>query len=109
MSEVNGVGALFLALFFFSLLGFYITIRRGLLSTLSAGVLCAVTSVVSLAMFGIIDDSIDNGLAVTGSLVVGLTFTGMMVTMASFFQSNQPKNLKAYDAMLRDREQNDEA
>lgn len=108
MSDVSAVGAFFLAVFFLSLVGFYVAIRRELLTPLSAGALCAVISSVSLVMFGVIDDGIDDGLALTGGLLVGLIFTGMMVTMASYFRNNQPETLRAYEAMLKERQNSDQ-
>lgn len=99
MSDVSPLGAIFLAIFLFSLLGFYIAIRRGLLSTPTAGILCTVLTTVSLALYGLTNDSIDDGLAVAGAVGVGMSFTGMMVVIASFFKNNQPDTLRAYDAM----------
>ncbi len=108
MAEVSTIGAVFLAIFFLSLVGFYVAIRRKLLSTIAGGILCAVISSVTLVAFGILDDNIDDGLAVTGGLIVGLTFSGMMVTMAAYFLNNQPESLRAYEAMLQERKKREQ-
>lgn len=110
MSEVTAIGAVFLGIFWFSLLGFYVAIRRKLISVPSGGLLSAVISTVSLVLFGLTSDTIDDGLGVVGGVGVGIAFTGMMVVIASFFKNNQPETLQAYDDMVKQRtpEQNQE-
>lgn len=107
MAEVSGIGVLFLVIFFFSLIGFYVAIRRGLMKLSTAGVMCGAITIVSLVLFGLTNDSVDDNLALVGGFGVGLTFTGMMVTMAAFFQNNQPSTLAAYDAMMSKRDDSD--
>ena len=63
LSDVTPLGAVFLGIFLFSLLGFYVAIRRSLLSTPTAGVLCSVITIVSLALYGLSNNDIDDGLA----------------------------------------------
>lgn len=104
MAEVSGIGFLFLAIFFVSLIGFYASIRQGWLRLPIAGVLCAAITIVSLILFGLTGEDVNSDLAIIGGFGVGLTFTGMMVTMAAFFQNNEPGTLAAYDAMLNDRD-----
>ncbi len=104
MAEVSGIGILFLAIFFFSLIGFYVAIRQRLLNLAPAAILCSATTIVALILFGLTNDGVDDNLALVGGFGVGLAFTGMMITMAAFFQNNEPASLAAYDAMLAKRD-----
>ncbi|PJF44772.1 MAG: hypothetical protein CUN55_02335, partial [Phototrophicales bacterium] len=81
MAEVSGVGFVFLGIFFFSLIGFYVAIRRNLLKLSTAALLCSTTTIVSLILFGLTNDRVDDNLALVGGFGVGLAFTGMMITM----------------------------
>jgi uncharacterized membrane protein YfcA len=104
MGNVNAIGAVFLAVFFISLVSIYIIIRRNLLDIKTAGVVSAILNVSTLVAFGLTSAEIGDDLAIFGGTVVGLAFTGAMLTMASFFQKNQPENLAAYDAMMKQRQ-----
>lgn len=109
MTEVTPVSAIFLAIFFFSLVGFYIIIRRNLMKMSVAGSLAAIINTTSLIIFGIIHEDIADTFAFFGGIVVGLGFTSAMLTMAAFFRNNEPKTLAAYDAMLvNQRQSNDQ-
>jgi len=104
MGNVNAIGAIFLAVFFISLVGVYIIIRRNLLDIKTAGLVSAMLNVTTLVAYGLTSADIGDDLAIFGGVVVGLAFTGAMLTMASFFQKNQPEALAAYDAMMKQRQ-----
>ncbi|NDJ86847.1 MAG: hypothetical protein GYB66_13270 [Chloroflexi bacterium] len=101
MSDVTAIGFVFLAIFFLTMIGTYIVIRRKLMRMRSVGALAAVINVASLMAYGFTNDEIGDELAIIGGFVVGLGFTGAMLTMAAFFQNNEPQALAAYDAMVR--------
>lgn len=103
MAEVSTGGAVFLAMFFLSLLVFYIIIRRGFLSPMVAGGLCAAVNVVALIMFGFTQENLDDVLVIAAAVGIGLTFSAMMTVMAIFFKNNESETLRAYDAMLEQR------
>lgn len=98
MSNITGLGIVFLFVFFASVVGFYIVIRRQLMPLRDSAGLATVINVGSAVAVGLSSENVDATLAVMGGIVVGLLFTGTMVTMATFFQNNQPENLAAYDA-----------
>lgn len=104
MGNVNAIGAVFLAIFFISLVGVYVLIRRDLLDIKTAGIVSSILNVTALVAFGLTSAEIGDDLAIFGGVVVGLAFTGAMLTMASFFQKNQPEKLAAYDAMMKQRQ-----
>lgn len=106
MSNVSPVGAFFLFVFFLSLVGFYIIIRRKLMRLQVAGFMSGIINFVSLLAFGLSNEKIGDELAVLGAVIVGIGFTGAMLTMAAFFENNQSATLSAYDASLRQRPPN---
>lgn len=104
MGSVTPIGSIFLAVFFISLVGVYVVIRRNLLDIKTAGMISAILNVTALVAFGLTSGEVGDDLAIFGGVVVGLAFTGAMLTMAAFFQNNQPETLAAYDAMMKQRQ-----
>jgi|GEM_PF-2419526 len=82
-------GAICLAIFSIILSGSYITIRRGLLPFRSTAIVCASGTITALLGFGVAQElSMEHTLAM--AFVVGGMFSGAMLTMAAFFQNNEP-------------------
>lgn len=104
MSDVSAPGAIFLTVFFLCLIGSYIIIRRNLIKLRVIGALSAVINCAALVAFGLSNEEIDEPLAITGGIVVGLAFTAAMLTMAAFFQNNQSSTVSAYDATYQQRQ-----
>lgn len=98
MDNLTGLGVFFLVVFFASLVGFYIVIRRQLMPLRDAGGLALVINIGAAVAVGLSSDNVDGTLAIVGGIAIGALFTGAMITMATFFQNNQPENLAAYDA-----------
>ncbi|MCB9437050.1 MAG: hypothetical protein H6673_08690 [Anaerolineales bacterium] len=98
MDNLTSLGVIFLVIFFASLVGFYIVIRRQLMPLRDAGGLAMVINVGSAVAVGLSSDNVDGTLAIIGGMAIGALFTGAMIIMATFFQNNQPENLAAYDA-----------
>lgn len=108
MSNLTGLGFFFLIIFFVNLVGFYIVIRRQLMGLRDAGGLAVVISVGSAVAVGLSSENVDGVLAIIGGIVIGLLFSGAMITMATFFQNNQPETLAAYDSMRTDKTTKDQ-
>jgi hypothetical protein len=101
---MSAISAVFIFIFFATLITSYIIIRRGLMKFSTAGWIATVINVVVLTGFGITREDVELWLALIGGAVVGIAITGTMLSMAAFFKSNQPQNLAAYDAMKQEKE-----
>lgn len=104
---MNGLSVIFLLVFFASLVGGYVAIRRGLSSILNIGLISGGINVAALTIVGLGREA-DTALSVIGGIVVGLGLTVAMITMAAFFQNNQSSTtLAAFDAAAREQNQQD--
>lgn len=100
---MNGLSIIFLVVFFASLVGGYVAIRRGLSTILNIGLISGAINVASLTIVGLGRDA-DTALSVLGGIVVGIGMTFAMVTMAAFFQNNQSSStIAAFDAASKDK------
>lgn len=99
---MNGLSIIFLVVFFASLVGGYVAIRRNLSTIMNVGLISGAINVSSLTIVGLGRDA-DTALSVIGGIVVGIGLTFAMVTMAAFFQNNQSSaTIAAFDAASKD-------
>lgn len=99
---MNGLSIIFLVVFFASLVGGYVAIRRNLSTIMNVGLISGAINVSSLTIVGLGRDA-DTALSVIGGIVVGIGLTVAMITMAAFFQNNQSSTtLAAFDAASKD-------
>ncbi|MCQ3931441.1 MAG: hypothetical protein DPW16_13370 [Chloroflexi bacterium] len=99
---MNGLSIIFLVVFFASLVGGYVAIRRNLSTIMNVGLISGAINVSSLTIVGLGRDA-DTALSVIGGIVVGIGLTVAMITMAAFFQNNQSSTtLAAFDASTKD-------
>ncbi len=94
VTHVTPVSAAFLGIFFISLVGFYIAIRRKSVRPSLGGIMATIINTTTLVAFGIINPDIGNDWAILGGLLVGLIFSGAMVGLAVFFLQNEAESFK---------------
>ncbi|GIK65367.1 MAG: hypothetical protein BroJett018_31610 [Chloroflexota bacterium] len=100
---MNGLSIIFLVVFFASLVGGYVAIRRNLSTIMNVGLISGAINVSSLTIVGLGRDA-DTALSVIGGIVVGIGLTVAMITMAAFFQNNQSSTtIAAFDAASKEK------